>query len=80
MQSDWDSLFFKYTPHRDQMSHDERLLRDVGLTRLDTGQLALAEDPTRLVTVPNRPSSVGNWLHTIAALWSPRDTPAASRR
>ncbi|WP_374654062.1 hypothetical protein [Dongia sp.] len=49
MQSDWDSLFFTYRPHADQRPHDDHLLRDVGLVRNAYGDIAWAEDPTRLV-------------------------------
>jgi hypothetical protein len=39
------------------------LLRDIGLTRTQSGELALAEDPTHLVTAPPRP--VGHWLRAV---------------
>lgn len=62
MQSDWDSLFFRHTPHADQLpDHDARLLRDVGLVRTETGALAFAEDPTRLVETPPRNRPRGWW-------------------
>jgi len=70
MQSDWDSLFFQHIPHADQLPrHDARLLRDIGLTRTETGALAFAEDPTHLVAAPSRNLSQGWWsrLKTLAA-------------
>jgi hypothetical protein len=60
MKNDFNSLFFTYTPHADQRVHDDRLLRDIGLTRTESGDLALAEDPTHLVKAPPRPA--GHWL------------------
>jgi hypothetical protein len=39
------------------------LLRDIGLTRTQSGELALAEDPTHLVTAPPRPA--GHWLRAV---------------
>ncbi len=54
MQNDFNSLFFIHVPHADQRVHEERLLRDIGLTRTEAGDLALAEDPSHLVTPPRR--------------------------
>lgn len=74
MQSDWDSLFFRHTPHADQLpDHDARLLRDVGLVRTETGALAFADDPTRLVEAPRNRNRRG-WLQAFAALLSPYET------
>ncbi|WP_374309691.1 hypothetical protein [Dongia sp.] len=63
MKNDFNSLFFTYAPHADQRGHDDRLLRDIGLTRTQSGELALAEDPTHLVTAPPRPA--GHWLRAV---------------
>lgn len=66
MQSDWDSLFFTYKPHADQLGdRDERLLRDVGLTRTPSGALALAEDPTYLVDTASPPRRGSGWLRAL---------------
>jgi len=64
MREDFNSLFFSYTPHADQRQ-DERLLRDIGLTRTESGELALAEDPSHLV---GQPSPRLGWLHRLYAL------------
>lgn len=45
---------------RDLWDLDTRLLKDIGLIRTDSGDLALAADPARLVAPPNR-------LHGILA-------------
>ncbi|MBK8160450.1 MAG: hypothetical protein IPK59_17310 [Rhodospirillaceae bacterium] len=66
MPNDFNSLFFSYTPHADQRVHDERLLRDIGLTRTESGALALAEDPTHLVPAPPRPAR--RWLRVALDL------------
>ncbi|WP_374379817.1 hypothetical protein [Dongia sp.] len=60
MQSDWDSLFFTYRPHADQIPHEERLLADIGLTRTALGELARAEDPARPIRAPKR-----SWWQTL---------------
>ncbi len=39
---------------RDLWDLDTRLLKDIGLIRTDTGDLALAADPARLVAPPSR--------------------------
>ena len=65
MKNDFNSLFFTYVPHADQRVHDDRLLRDIGLTRTASGALALAEDPTHLVQAPPRPA--GHWLRSVLA-------------
>nr|WP_298682169.1 hypothetical protein [uncultured Dongia sp.] len=64
MKEDFNSLFFSYRPHADQRQ-DERLLRDIGLTRTEMGELALAEDPSHLV---GPPSPRFGWLHRLYAL------------
>jgi hypothetical protein len=66
MQNDFNSLFFSYAPHADQRVHDERLLRDIGLTRTESGDLALAEDPTHLVAAP--PRAAHRWLRAVRDL------------
>ncbi len=66
MREDFNSLFFSYTPHTDQRAQDERLLRDIGLTRTEAGDLALAEDPTHLVVAP--PRLRPGWLLAALAL------------
>lgn len=71
MQSDWDSLFFQHRPHADQLPHhDQRLLRDIGLTRTETGELALAEDPTHIVRGQPDRTLPGRWAQALLALVS----------
>ena len=71
MQSDWDSLFFQHSPHADQLpNHDQRLLRDIGLTRTETGELALAEDPTHIVRGQPDRALPGRWAQALLALVS----------
>lgn len=66
MQSDWDSLFFQYRPHADQLpQHDERLLKDIGLTRTGSGALAWAEDPSHLVQAAE-PTKWDGWRRLLA--------------
>jgi hypothetical protein len=66
MLNDFNSLFFSFTPHADQRVQDERLLRDIGLTRTESGELAMAEDPTHLVAAPPRPAP--RWLRAFLGL------------
>ena len=75
MKNDFNSLFFTYTPHADQRVHDDRLLRDIGLTRTESGALALAEDPTHLVVTP--PRRAEHWLRSVLA-WLTGGEPAGS--
>lgn len=62
---DWDSLFFTQSPHSDQTGHDARMLRDMGLTRTESGELALAEDPTHVIAPPPRPGFLTHWLRAL---------------
>lgn len=79
MQSDWDSLFFTYKPHADQLAdRDERLLRDVGLTRIASGALALAEDPTFLIDASAPPRASYGWLRTLVTRLARPAKPANS--
>lgn len=72
MQSDWNSLYFRNYPHADHHARDERMLRDIGLTRTESGELALAEDPTHLVVAPRRSEDRWHWLLALAALILPQ--------
>ena len=56
---------------------DCRLLRDIGVIRTDAGDLVLAEDPTRLIVAPSRPSRIwrpasrlGRKILTVLGRWS----------
>lgn len=79
MEHSWRWTLLQPSPRQsgDLSDLDCRLLRDIGVIRTDTGDLVLAEDPTRLIVAPSPPSRIwrpasqlGRNILTVLGRWS----------